>query len=96
MFSSDEQAEAVYSKLIERLKESQKNRGQTPVGDAATLKRERDRAYEVNEQNAYLSKFQKVFMDNYGFDQNGKLTDLTVSKILSKESSTGRTKHAAN
>jgi hypothetical protein len=81
-FANQEQTDAVFSKFIEKLKESQKERGQSPVGDTATLQREIDRAFKVNLENAYLNKFQTVFLNNYGFDQNGRLNNETVQKIL--------------
>lgn len=91
-FANDEQTNTVFNKFIEDLKESQKERGQRVVGNAATLQRELDRAFKVNSENAYLNKFQTVATSNYGFDQNGKLNDSVVQEILNKY----KEKYAAN
>ena len=85
-FANDEQTTAVFEKYIEKLKESQKSRGQKVTGVSTNdiLQREIKRLFEINHQNAYLNKFQTVFANNYGFGQDGKLTEQTIQKILDK------------
>lgn len=82
----------VWNRYITALKRNQKDR-YSDTSDNATFKREIDRLYKTNLENAILTKFQKIYTDSFGLDydkENGVyyVNDTTLQSIVSKYQST--------
>ena len=74
----------VWSKYYTNLKNNEENKKVDDRSDEATFARELERVYKINLENKYLEKFQAMYNDSIGYDNNGELTDEIKQKIIDK------------
>ena len=74
----------VWSKYYTNLKNNEENKKVDDRSDEATFARELERVYKINLENKYLEKFQAMYNDSVGYDNNGELTDEIKQKIIDK------------
>lgn len=83
-FVSEVVMNKVWSQYIQSLRDTDAERGNTGKTEQQLLDAELKRVFEINLDNAYLTKFQESYENNYGYDKDGYLTTTNVQKILDK------------
>ena len=81
-FVSSVVADKVWNGYISDLKNGQKVYQYSDMSEDAVFTRELNRVFKINLENAYLTKFQNNYTNNYSFDENGNLTLNAANDIL--------------
>ena len=84
----------VWNRYITALKKNQAPYKYNDTSDTAVFKREIDRVYKTNLENAKLEKFESIYTNNFGLDfyeEDGKyvyyINDTTLQKVVDKYTS---------
>ncbi len=81
-FTSQTIIDKAWKEYIQGLRETDAQRGSYGKTQTQLLQKELKRVFEVNLDNAYLTKFQTTYENNYGYDEEGKLTQQTIQNII--------------
>lgn len=81
-FTSQTIIDKAWKEYIQGLRETDAQRGGYGKTQTQLLQKELKRVFEVNLDNAYLTKFQTNYENNYGYDEEGKLTQQTIQNII--------------
>lgn len=81
-FTSQTIIDKAWKEYIQGLRETDAQRGGYGKTQTQLLQKELKRVFEVNLDNAYLTKFQTTYENNYGYDEEGKLTQQTIQNII--------------
>lgn len=83
-YASKSIMDKAWSEYLQTLREDEKQRNYHSKNNTELINRELDRIFKVNLDNAYLSKFQRVYEDNYGYGADGYLTQDVIAQIIKK------------